>query len=356
MLAWNTGAGTAIDQGPRTMNVNIDPDTTPDTYIEHRILVKVGELGSATPPAPTRIRIGSSNGTFVEADVNTWLGGGLPPMSSNFLSNFTTRYLDPTEVYGRFRELADEFPDLTTIIPLPYKTNGYQRRAQALMAGLTNPAATGNLSAAVGAQAVILTSRAWGHEGGNDLTAEFVNPLVAELAAPVTLHRQRPRRQLGTDATGALDEHGRAGGGGDQRYAGASRLVAQTYRGNAGAGIVQARPKGNLSDFLRPRRTRTCSAARSSTRDADRQEPAGTAPTRASTASRRRLPLLRAARPRVGDAAHVPGDRGGAAPELRDRQGDAEARRRARHLHPPVVEPGRGALLDAQLQQPAARR
>ena len=40
VLAWNTGAGTAIDQGPRTMNVNIDPDTTPDTYIEHRILVQ----------------------------------------------------------------------------------------------------------------------------------------------------------------------------------------------------------------------------------------------------------------------------------------------------------------------------
>ena len=76
--------------------------------------------------------------------MNTWLGGGLPPMSSNFLSNFTTRYLDPTEVYGRFRELAAEFPDLATIIPLPYKTNGYQRRAQAMMAGLTNPAFTGN--------------------------------------------------------------------------------------------------------------------------------------------------------------------------------------------------------------------
>ena len=118
-LSWNTGAGTAIDQGPRTMNVNIDPDTTPDTYIEHRILVKVGEANTSTPGAPTRIRIGSSLGAFVEADVNTWLGGGLPPMSSNYLSNFTTRYLDPTELYGRFRELAAEFPDLTTLIPLP---------------------------------------------------------------------------------------------------------------------------------------------------------------------------------------------------------------------------------------------
>ena len=29
-----------------------------------------------------------------------------------------------------------------------------------------------------------------------------------------------------------------------------AKLVAQTYRGNAGTGIVQPRPKGNLSDFL----------------------------------------------------------------------------------------------------------
>ena len=184
--------------------------------------------------------------------MNTWLGGGLPPMSSNFLSNFTTRYLDPTEIYGRFRELADEFPDLTTIIPLPYKTNGYQRRAQALMAGLTNPAATGNLSATVGAQAVILTSRAWGHEGGNDLTAEFVNPLVANSPLTVTLHRQRPRRHA-CDRPRPVRSRARP-----PRWrrrstptpGAAAKLVAQTYRGNAGAGIVQARPKGNLSDFL----------------------------------------------------------------------------------------------------------
>ena len=55
MVAWNTGAGTPIDQGPRTMNVNIDPDTTPDTYIEHRILVRVGDPNTSTPPAPTQI-------------------------------------------------------------------------------------------------------------------------------------------------------------------------------------------------------------------------------------------------------------------------------------------------------------
>ena len=34
---------------PRVMNVNIDPDTTPDTYIEHRELVRIGDAGSTTP-------------------------------------------------------------------------------------------------------------------------------------------------------------------------------------------------------------------------------------------------------------------------------------------------------------------
>jgi hypothetical protein len=251
VVAWDTGAGTAIDQGPRTMNVNIDPDTTPDTYIEHRILVKVGEINTSTPAAPTRIRIGSSNGTFVEADVNTWLGGGLPPMSSNFLSNFTTRYMDPTEVYGRFRELAAEFPDLTTIIPLPNKTNGYQRRAQALMAGLTNPALTGNLTGAAPTQAVILTSRAWGHEGGNDLTAEFVNPGVPNAPLTVSFVGNDLSVRLATGPTGALTSTAAQVVAAINASPGAfAKLVAGTYRGNAGSGVVQARPKGNLSDFL----------------------------------------------------------------------------------------------------------
>ena len=82
-------------------------------------------------------------------------------------------------------------------------------------------------------------------------------------------------------------------------------------------------------------------------RDADRQA--------ARRLGRRRLPVLPAARPRVGDAADVPGDRRAAAAQLRDGQRDAEARRQPRHLHPAVVEPGRRALLDAQLRRAAAQ-
>ena len=105
-LTWNQGEGTPTNSEPRTMNVNIDTDTTPDTYIEHRILVRIGDVATTTPPQPTLIRIGSSSGAAKEAPVQTWLGGGLPPMNEAFLSDFTTRYMDPTEVYKRFDELA----------------------------------------------------------------------------------------------------------------------------------------------------------------------------------------------------------------------------------------------------------
>jgi hypothetical protein len=38
----------------------------------------------------------------------------------------------------------------------------------------------GPLPTAEQSQAVVLTSRGWGHEGGNGITAEFVNPGVAD--------------------------------------------------------------------------------------------------------------------------------------------------------------------------------
>jgi hypothetical protein len=253
-LSWNGGAGTEIDSTPRPMNVNIDPDTTPDTYIEHRELVRIGDAGTATPPRPTRIRIGSSNGATIEADVNTWLGGGLPPMSSTFIKDFTTRYMDPTEVYQRFDKLAAEFPNIAQLIPLPYKTNGYQRKAQATMSG-GRPSGESIPNNAAGmveqTQAVVLTSRAWGHEGGNDITAEFMNPELPDAQLNVTMTGNDLVVRLGTDATGALASTAaqvvQAINANPEARA---KLVALTYRGNAGAGIVQPRTKVNLSDFL----------------------------------------------------------------------------------------------------------
>ncbi len=248
-LSWNTGAGTPISTTPRVMSTNIDPDTTPDTYIEHRELVRIGEVGTTSPPRPTRIRIGSSTGAAKEADVNTWLGGGLPPMSSTFQKDFTTRYMDPTEVYNRFDQLAAEFPNISELIPLPNKTNGYQRRAQATMAGATGSGNTppGNQQQST----VVLTSRDWGHEGGNALTAEFVNPGTPNAPLTVTMVDTDLTVRLATNATGALSSTAAQVVAAINANTGASaELVAITFRGLAGTGIVQARARVNLSDFL----------------------------------------------------------------------------------------------------------
>jgi Zinc carboxypeptidase/Chitobiase/beta-hexosaminidase C-terminal domain len=248
-LTWNRGGDTPIDSVARVMNINVDPDTTPNTYIEHRELIRIGERGNNDPPAPTRIRVGSSTGASLEGDVEEWLGGGLPPMNSRFISDFTTRYMDPTEVYDRFRQLATEYPNLTQLIPLPHATNGYQRKAQANMNG-GMPIGNSAPTAEVG-RTVVLTTRAWGHEGGNDVTAEFRHPGQLDSPLSVTFTGNDLAVNLATDGTGALTSTAQQVANAINAHAGAAaELVAQTYRGNAGAGIVVPRAKTNLSDFL----------------------------------------------------------------------------------------------------------
>jgi Zinc carboxypeptidase/Chitobiase/beta-hexosaminidase C-terminal domain len=246
-VSWNVGAG-PIDQGPRDMNVNIDSDTTPDTYIEHRVLIRIGNVGEG-PAAPTKIRLGSSTGASLEGNVSTWIGSGVPPAVPGYLSDFTTRYMDPTEVRARIFELADEYSNIAELVTLPYKTNGYQRKAQATMSGTNPPGNTVPTSQQGGA--VVLTSRAWGHEGGNLITAEFLNPGVPNAPLTVGMIGNDLSVSLATDATGALASTAAQVIAAINAHAGANaKLVALTYRGNAGAGIVQARPKVNLSDFL----------------------------------------------------------------------------------------------------------
>jgi Zinc carboxypeptidase/Chitobiase/beta-hexosaminidase C-terminal domain len=258
-LSFNRGGDTPIDSTPRMMNVNIDPDTTPDTYIEHRELVRIGDAGTSDPPAPTRIRIGSSTGAAKEAPVNVWLGGGLPPIGDgNYLKDFTTRYMDPTEVYARFEELAAEFPNISELITLPNKTNGYQRRAQALMSGAFGTGTTPNTR--LGQEsAVVLTSRAWGHEGGNEIFAEFRNPMAPNAPLMVSRSGNDIVVSLGTNESGALSSTAQQVVDAINAHDGANDIVVAnifTRVSNAnpplvpGSGIVQPRARVALSDFL----------------------------------------------------------------------------------------------------------
>jgi hypothetical protein len=134
-------------------------------------------------------------------------------------------------------------------VPLPYKTNGYQRRAQATMAGATLP---GNpVPQGAEGTAVVLTSRAWGHEGGNDITAKFRNPGVANAQLNVDVTEKDIVVDLATDAAGALSSTAAQVVNAINKDDSARQLVvAGTYRGSDGAGIVAQRDKAPLSDFL----------------------------------------------------------------------------------------------------------
>ena len=257
-VSWNTGEGTPISTAPRVMSTNVDPDTTPDTYIEHRELIRIGEKDSTSPAAPTRIRVGSSTGAFKEGAVQRWLGGGLPPHPPGYQSGFSTKYLDPTEVYAKLAALQAEFPNISELITLPNKTNGYQRRAQATMSGAFGTGVTPNTR--LGQEsAVVLTSRAWGHEGGNDITAEFRNPGAPSAPLSVSMVGNDLVVLLGTDASGALSSTATQVVNAINANADArAKLVASEFSrlSNAtpplvqGSGIVQPRARVNLSDFL----------------------------------------------------------------------------------------------------------
>ncbi len=177
-VSWNTGAGTAIDEGPRPMNVNIDPDTTPDTYIEHRILIRIGDIGSG-PAAPTRIRIGSSTGAMLEGNVAVWLAGGLPPHAAGLPVRLHDAVHGPDRGLPAVRRAGGgvrhrrDGPSAVPDERVPAQGAGQHGR---LPDGRDPPASAATRRARNRVPAVVLTSRAWGHEGGNDITAEFVNP------------------------------------------------------------------------------------------------------------------------------------------------------------------------------------
>ena len=241
-MAWKESGG---DYGTAT---NMSKYTDAGQYMYHRILVRVGALGSTTP-VPAMVRVASSTGEFAEGSVNTWMGGGLPPLADGYQKGFFTHYMDPVENKQRINDLAAEFPDLAEIINLPYLTNGYQRKAMAIMSGTTGIGSQPPSAQRPGA--VVLFAHAWGHEGGNDIQAEFHNPGVTSSPLSVSVTGSRITVSLGTDGAGALASTAAQVVAAINANPDASALVtAYTWAGDAGAGIVQPRLLVNLSDFL----------------------------------------------------------------------------------------------------------
>ncbi|HET8642864.1 MAG TPA: M14 family metallopeptidase [Pseudonocardiaceae bacterium] len=186
---------------------------------------------------PEYVRITSPTGDVAIARVQEWLPvPETSPEGPGYQRDFVTSYLTPTELYDRIHRLAAEFPELAEVVRLPYPTNGYRRKAQAVF-GTAN------------ASRVAVDSLAWGHQGGNDLAMEIADPGAAGQALSVGVTGDLIRVSLATDASGAVTSTAAQVAAALNADAG-SLIRAYTYRGNAGAGIVAPAARTQLSDGL----------------------------------------------------------------------------------------------------------
>jgi hypothetical protein len=248
-LSWDSGPGTpAGSGGSATMTRFVDTDASPDFYMHHELLVPVDS------PRPEQIRVVSSLGGETTGFVSDWLYP-VEPLTSrkdyrwNFIDS-DDPYRHPTEVFNRIDQLAAENPDIAEIVDLPFSTNGYRRKAQANMWG-GNPGASVTGGGANTGRTVVVTSLAWGHEGGNSLRIRFLNPGVAGSSLGVSVTGNDISVSLGTSGAGALaSTAAQVVAALNGTPASAALVRAHTYRGSAGTGIVQAQDFTPLSDFL----------------------------------------------------------------------------------------------------------
>ncbi|MEU4397484.1 M14 family metallopeptidase [Micromonospora orduensis] len=228
----DSGRGTSFGFA-RTMSRFVDSGQ----YMFHRNLFKLDAR-------PSQIRVTSSTGGVATGKVSDWLEDAPPPLTANpsYRSDFVDGYKHPQQLYGRAKEIARRYPDIAEIVYLPNQTNGYQRKAQATIGG-------------TGQSAVVVSSAAWGHEGGNDITVEFVDRPGADLPLAVEVAGKAVRVLLATDASGAPAST--ATQVADALKTRSQGLIdrAHPYRTNAGTGIVAptAGPVA-LTDFLDQKR------------------------------------------------------------------------------------------------------
>ncbi|WP_326553255.1 M14 family metallopeptidase [Micromonospora sp. NBC_01813] len=223
----DSGPGTELGSGgSQTISRFVDAGV----YLYHR--------GAATVSArPDRIQIVSPTGDVAQVQVKEWLPiSDEAPEGPGYQKDFVTSYLTPTELYDRIKALADEFPHLAEVVELPYKTNGYRRKAQVVLGAAT-------------ANRVAVDSHAWGHEGGNDLTVEMVDPGAADQSLEVTVAGPAIRVSLGTDSAGTRTSTAAQVAAAINASAG-GLVKAYTYRGSVGDGVVAPAAPTPLSDNL----------------------------------------------------------------------------------------------------------
>ncbi len=257
---------------PVTVGIYSDPDVSPRYYQYHTQTVRLGAPDDGAP-LPVSVKVASSNGTVDTVNVKEWIAKNPPGYAAGFKSGFVTHYNEESEAYQKMRDLATEFPNISEAIKLPEKTTGYQRKAQTML-GYTNttgngptatvpyvrfdannlPVAGSSPTAAQQAGTVVLTSKTFGHLGGNTLAAQIVAPATgaANQALSVALAGNKINVNPATDENGVITSTAAQVVAALNAHPQISTIVkASLWRTNAGAGAVQPGPSSPLSDLLR---------------------------------------------------------------------------------------------------------
>ncbi|GAA2641247.1 M14 family zinc carboxypeptidase [Nonomuraea recticatena] len=215
-------------RGGASGTVPMVPYTDAGAYLGH-------QLSTPAPVAdrPSWVTVTSAGGGTAQARVKEWPDGERPDRTiPGYRKDFITQYMPPGQLNERVKALHRQFPQLTDVIALPYLTNGYRRHAQAQFG------------------AVVVTSLAYGSEGGNDLAMELVDPGAQGRPLQVTVNGKLITVSLATDASGAITST--AAQVIAAVNAGAGSLVKATpYRTDNGQGVVAPAPLTQLSDFLK---------------------------------------------------------------------------------------------------------
>ncbi|RVX38589.1 zinc carboxypeptidase [Nonomuraea polychroma] len=202
-------------------------------YLGHQLSTPVPITGR-----PHWITVTSAGGGKAEARVKEWPDGERPDRTGpGYQKDFVTQYMPPAQLNERIKALHRRYPKLTELITLPYPTNGYRRHAQALLG--TPPAA-----------AVVITSTAYGSEGGNDLAVELVDPGAPGRALQVTVNGKLITVSLATAGSGAVTSTAAQVAAAINATPGIP-VRAATYRTDPGAGVMAPVPLTQLSDFLK---------------------------------------------------------------------------------------------------------
>nr|WP_062341577.1 M14 family zinc carboxypeptidase [Herbidospora sakaeratensis] len=230
-VSWDNGPGTEPGSGG---TATMSRFTDAGQYMYHR-------FNSPLPinTAPSKVTITSNRGGTVTVDVKQWLGAPQKAPSPHYVSDFIDHYMDPTEITDRIVGLAAEFPKIAEIVDLPNKTNGYRRLAQAQFGG-------------TGAAAFYVSSKVYGHEGGNDITFGLTNPGTASSPLSVAVNAKAITVSLGTDAAGAVNSTTKQVVDAVNASAPAAALVkASLYRTNTGAAVAPTSAATALTDGLK---------------------------------------------------------------------------------------------------------